>query len=249
LNSIKAITFDFWGTLFSSARTNNYNRTAVLQNAFQKAGITPITEEKINTAIKATWGEWVRVWEKEHRTWGAAEWLDTMQKMLNFHLPDEMRPQVLGDLEEVVLDGNTQPIAGVIEMIPSLAKHYKLGIISDTGVSSGKTLSKLLAREDLLKHFTCLIFSDEIGSSKPAAPPFQAALSGLGVQPQQAVHVGDLRRTDVAGANSMGMWSIRFIGYQDDPRIEFGEASIVLADYVNMTAALGQLKALAEQKG
>ena len=249
MKNILAITFDFWGTLYSSARSNNSTRTKVLQNVMYEAGLAEISEEKLHDAIKTTWGEWVKVWENDHRTWGAAEWLDSMQSLLQFQLPIELRSKVLQELEDAVLDGNTQPIAGVTKMIPSLAKQYRLGIISDTGISSGKTLSKLLERDGLLEYFTNLVFSDEIGSSKPAAQPFQAALSGLNVQPQQAVHIGDLRRTDVAGANQFGMWSIRFTGYQDDPRVEFGEASIVLQDYANMPAALEQLESLAEQRG
>lgn len=247
MKNIQAITFDFWGTLYHSARTNNSNRTTVLQTALRQAGQTPIPEEKLKAAIKTTWGEWVRVWENEQRTWGASEWLQHMQGLLEFQLPTTMKPLVLQELEEVVLDGNTQLIEGILEMIPSLAKQYRLGIISDTGISSGKTLSKLLARADLLKYFTSLIFSDEVNSSKPAAIPFQAALKGLSAEPQQAVHVGDLRRTDVAGARNAGMWSIRFTGYQDDAREEFGEANIILADYANMQTALEQLEILAQK--
>jgi putative hydrolase of the HAD superfamily len=249
LKNIQAITFDFWGTLYSSARSNNSNRTKVLQRALAEAGLVAISQEKLDASIKITWGEWVRVWETEHRTWGAGEWLDSMQNLLQFQLPDELHCKVLQELEDVVLDGNTQLIDGVSEMIPVLAKQYRLGIISDTGVSSGKTLSKLVERDGLLKYFTSLVFSDELGSSKPAAQPFQTALAELSAQPRQAVHVGDLRRTDVAGANNAGMWSIRFTGYQDDPRMEFGEASIVLANYANISAALEQLETLSEQKG
>jgi putative hydrolase of the HAD superfamily len=249
MKNIQAITFDFWGTLYRSARTNNSNRTLIVKNAIREAGLADIPDEKVIEAIEEAWKRWVHVWENEHRTWGAAEWVDTMQALLEFDLPGDIRPRVLQELEEVVLDGNTQPIAGVVEMIPELAKQYRLGIISDTGVTSGKTLNKLLEREGLLRFFKKLVYSDEINSSKPAAQPFQAALSGLGVEPQQAVHVGDLRRTDVAGANRMGMWSIRFTGYQDDERVEFGEANIVLADYANMSDALAKLEVLAGQEG
>lgn len=249
MKNIKAITFDFWGTLFSSAKSNNSARLKIVQKALIQAGLPPVLDSEMQTAVKTTWGEWVKVWETEYRTLGACEWLSTMEKLLNFQIPQNERNQLLNELEEVVLDGNTQPINGVAKMIPLLAKDYRLGIISDTGISSGKTLSKLLEREGLLSFFSSLVFSDEVGSSKPAILPFQTALSDLHVLPQQAVHVGDLRRTDVAGANNSGMWSIRFTGFQDDLRIEFGEASIVLADYAEMPAALEQIELFAGKKG
>jgi len=246
LKNIQAITFDFWGTLFYNARTNSSRRTIVLQNAIQQAGLAFIPEEEILAAIKSTWSVWLHVWENEYRTSGASEWLDSMQELLGFQLPTNIRPRVLQELEDVVLDGNTLPIEGVVDLIPLLAKEYRLGIISDTWVSSGKTLSKLLEREGLLKHFTSLVFSDEINNSKPSAVLFKTALDDLSARPQQAVHVGDLSRTDVAGANQFGMWSIRFNGYQDDPPAEFGEANIILAGYSKMPAALELLESLTQ---
>ncbi|GIT00042.1 MAG: hypothetical protein CM1200mP26_17540 [Acidimicrobiales bacterium] len=60
-------------------------------------------------------------------------------------------------------------------------------------------------------------FSDEVGVYKPDPSIFQAALEGLGVDdPSSVVHVGDLKRTDVAGARAMGMGTVRFRGALDD---------------------------------
>lgn len=248
MKNIQVITFDFWGTLYHSSGSNNFNRVKVLKNALQEAGLAHITDEALDEAIKTTWKEWVRVWEQEHRTWGASEWMQHMKAVLDFRLPAGIEERVLQELEDVLLDGNTQPLGGVLEMIPALAQEYKLGIISDTGVSSGKTLSKLLARDGLLPYFSCLIYSDEVQSSKPAARPFQAALECLQADPAQGVHVGDLRRTDISGARSAGMYSIRYTGHQDDARVEFGEADVVLADYAEMPAALEQIEALAQNR-
>jgi len=247
LNTIHAITFDFWGTLYQSIVTNNTNRTKVLQEAILEAGLPAIPEEKIIIAIKKTWKGWVHIWENEQRTWGASEWLVSMQNLLEIEFPENMIPGIIQDLEHVVLDGNTKPINGVLEMIPSLAKEYRLGIISDTGVSSGRTLCKLLEKDGILKYFSSLVFSDEVGKSKPANLPYKKALEALSASPKQAVHVGDLRRTDVAGAANFGMWSIRFTGYQDDPREEFGEATVILADYKDMQNALDHIDHLARQ--
>jgi len=59
-------------------------------------------------------------------------------------------------------------------------------------------------------------FSDEVGTYKPAPEIFAAALGMLGADAAEAVHVGDLRRTDIAGARAMGMGSIRYRGLADD---------------------------------
>ena len=43
---------------------------------------------------------------------------------------------------------------------------------------------------------------------KPDTDPFERALSGLGVDPHEAVHVGDSLASDVAGANAAGLTSV-----------------------------------------
>jgi FMN phosphatase YigB (HAD superfamily) len=75
---------------------------------------------------------------------------------------------------------------------------------------------QLLARHQLLDLLELTIFSDEIGVAKPHARAFESALEGLGVAASGAVHVGDLRRSDVAGAHAAGMGSVRFRGRHDD---------------------------------
>ena len=65
----------------------------------------------------------------------------------------------------------------------------------------------------LLGYFDHWSFSDEVGWYKPAPEIFRHALDGLGgVAPERAAHVGDLRRTDVAGARAMGMTAVRYRG-------------------------------------
>ena len=74
-----------------------------------------------------------------------------------------------------------------------------------------------LERHGVLELFDHFSFSDEVGWYKPAPTIFRHALDGLGgVDPSRAAHVGDLRRTDVAGARAMGMTSVRYRGIYDD---------------------------------
>jgi putative hydrolase of the HAD superfamily len=50
-----------------------------------------------------------------------------------------------------------------------------------------------------------LIDSGEVGVEKPDPRIFDLALAACGVRPEAAVHVGDSRRTDVAGALAAGI--------------------------------------------
>jgi putative hydrolase of the HAD superfamily len=104
-------------------------------------------------------------------------------------------------------------------------REIRLGIVCDVGFSGGELLRGLLSREGLLDRFCGWAFSDEVGHYKPSPLIFEAALEALGAGPAEAMHVGDLRRTDVAGARALGMRSVRYRGLHDDdgtgPEAEF----------------------------
>jgi FMN phosphatase YigB (HAD superfamily) len=68
----------------------------------------------------------------------------------------------------------------------------------------------------LLEFLEVVVFSDEIGVPKPHPRAFSTALEGLSVGPTGAVHVGDLRRSDIAGARASKMGSVRFAALHDD---------------------------------
>ncbi|GAI01605.1 unnamed protein product, partial [marine sediment metagenome] len=61
---------------------------------------------------------------------------------------------------------------------------------------------------NVLKYFCCTIFSDEIGRNKPNPIVFRQALKKLEVKATEAVHVGDLPETDIAGAKAVGMKTV-----------------------------------------
>jgi len=51
--------------------------------------------------------------------------------------------------------------------------------------------------------------------------------------------VGDRRRTDVAGARALGMVSVRYAGWSDDPAENGPEADHVLTHHRDLCAVLG----------
>jgi FMN phosphatase YigB (HAD superfamily) len=91
-----------------------------------------------------------------------------------------------------------------------------LGLICDTGMTSGTFLRRLLDDLGILAAFEVTVFSDETGVPKPGGVPFAVALEALDTKPADAVHVGDIRRRDVTGALAAGMAAIRYRGGRDD---------------------------------
>ncbi len=90
----------------------------------------------------------------------------------------------------------------VIPTLKSLKKRGSiLGVLSNLRRNMDD-LSRKLGLEPYL-HF-CLT-SSEAGAEKPHAPIFQAALARAGVEPTEAIHVGDQYQSDVLGAKAVGI--------------------------------------------
>jgi putative hydrolase of the HAD superfamily len=140
----------------------------------------------------------------------------------------------LGAIDEVELE-LAPGIGAVLRELGT--RGIRIGIVCDVGFSGGAALRGLLDREGLLKHFSGWSFSDETGHYKPAPEAFEPALAALGAQPQEAMHVGDLRRTDIAGAAALGMQTVRYRGLHDDA--EAGpEADFVIAAHSDLVALI-----------
>ena len=62
--------------------------------------------------------------------------------------------------------------------------------------------------------------------------------------PTRSAHVGDLRRTDIAGAQALGIVAVRYSGVFDDPGsptdgTDEVEGDHVVGDHADLPAALG----------
>ena len=111
-------------------------------------------------------------------------------------------------------------------------------LVCDTGFTPGRSVRRLLESAGLLELLEVQVFSDEVGVPKPDPRTFLAALEPLGVAPQKALHVGDLRRTDVAGAREFGMGTVRIAAHHDD-KSELPEADAVAESYAEVRKLLG----------
>jgi len=65
-------------------------------------------------------------------------------------------------------------------------------------------------------------------------------LDRLAVPPHEAVHVGDRLRTDVAGARSVGMRTVRYAGIRDEPDDAYPDADAVIQTHGDLEAVLGE---------
>jgi len=87
-------------------------------------------------------------------------------------------------------------------------RGFKLGLVSNTGPTSGGLIRRFLESKGLASFFDVMRFSDEAGFAKPAREMFIDTLTQLEANPAQAIHVGDDLNTDIFGANRAGLKTI-----------------------------------------
>jgi HAD superfamily hydrolase (TIGR01509 family) len=85
-----------------------------------------------------------------------------------------------------------------------------IGLISNTGRSPGTALRELLGKYGVLKFFDSMVFSDQVGSRKPDRQIFEKAVTALGTEPANVVHIGDDPEADAWGAKRAGMKALLF---------------------------------------
>ena len=104
----------------------------------------------------------------------------------------------------------------------SLARSagLRVGVISN----SNGTVRALLESLGLGRHLDFVIDSSEVGVEKPDVRIFALALARAGVEPAEAVYVGDLYSVDVRGARAAGVEGILL-----DPGGHWGQRDCRLA--------------------
>jgi len=240
--AIAAITFDYWNTLmFEVARSQFDRRLNAWLGLLDGAGFATEQQhltEVFDSVIKAHTDAWRR-----NEQFTAAEGAAHALELLGYHVPADLHDELLETFLNAGRDAILQPTECIGETLVGLRERdVRIGIICDVGFTPSTHLREHLSRHGLLDHFDGWSFSDEVGVYKPSPVIFHHAMSTLGVSdPSTMAHIGDLRRTDVAGARAMGMTSVRYAGVFDDPGTpeEHEEGDVVIAHYSDLLPALG----------
>jgi putative hydrolase of the HAD superfamily len=238
---LRAVTFDFWSTLFADSRGREREalRATVLEDTLRAAGLQA-TGQALSDSLRASWDYFDTVWLHEHRTPLCGELVDAILGALRAQLPPRLREALVDRFERLILEIPPEPMPGAVYTMPQLAERYRLAIICDTGYSPGAVLRELLDHHDLLGYFEYTYFSNEHGMSKPDVRVFLHVLEELGVHPTEAAHVGDIQRTDVAGAQAAGMSAVHFVG-ANNADIPHSTGDVIVSHFEELPQALGNL--------
>lgn len=229
---LKALTFDFWETLVTTNPSSTRARIDDLAQRFPDKDRAQIAH-----AYAQSWEQFSQAGASGYGLPPAAILNGTLA-----HLEVALRPDshhaMLERWQQATLEYPPRLNEGLPTILGELrARGLLIGLISDTGNTPGHILRELMRRWSIRSLFDWLTFSDEMGMTKRRPQVFRHTLRALGVRPSQALHVGDLPETDLAGARKAGMYTALLLEISQR-RDGIAQADIVLQRFADLPGAL-----------
>lgn len=203
---IKAIFFDLFQTLV------RYDppREELTSQALEEIGIPrdpDIFRSPLVAADEFIYGEIARrplsLRSKEEKTALYIEHQRIMLREAGIEADDKLVLSLLHKMQQfqmnLVLFDDAAPAMNELK-----SRGLILGLISNVEQDMTATLNKL----KLTVWLEIIVTSQDAGANKPQPEIFQEALKQAGVQPSEAIYVGDQYQVDIIGANGAGMKGI-----------------------------------------
>ncbi len=209
--SLRAVTFDCWGTL-------------ITDSGFERAMARRVEAIAETFGIDSTQAADVldRAWREHHGAWIDARQYGS-EGMASFCFTelgvtdDAACARLTEALEEAGRMGTQRALEGAVDTLVLLRESgVRTALVCDAGFTPGRIVRDFLETHGLLPHLEFCAFSNEVGVPKPNPEIFHVALEAIGSAPEETAHVGDLLRTDVYGARSLGMKTVRITQISDD---------------------------------
>ncbi|MHA2272509.1 MAG: HAD family hydrolase [Candidatus Hodarchaeales archaeon] len=214
-DEIRAILFDFGGTLYSVS----FDEVELAQNILEKLGKGKYPRDKIGYALSVAEDKLAKhlaakLTDRLGYVAQSNDWILFNQFMLN-----ELEIDDFDNAISKAMQGqwenfweNMQATETVFsirqdwqEAFNLLTEYgYRLGMISNTTID----LRPWLKKDKVVPFFDCMLHSYEFGRAKPDASIFHQACAELGLEPRQCAYVGNDYRIDVIGAHSAGLMPI-----------------------------------------
>jgi len=238
VRDIDAVCFDCWATLLVEVDGPVVHERRVEHvRACATAHGSPASAEAARAALDRAWQQHWDRWMRGERN-DAGDIARAALRALGVDAA-AAEAELVGRLDATVRAGEVQALPGARRTLESLAQAgFRLALVCDTGFTSASGVRRLLDSAGLLEWLDAHAFSDEAGVPKPHPKIFESALSTLGVEPRRALHVGDLRRTDVAGARALGMRTVR-IRWAHDDASEHPDADAVVDSHAELRELFG----------
>ena len=213
---LRAVIFDLWNTLISDtpelSREREKARLDGLARALATAGLS-FGQAEVERAYRQAAEELQRL-QAGGGDLPSAQRAALFLRRLDLELAARARSELLRAVQRSPREAARRfpplLVPGVIETLEAVRQAgRRTGLISNTGATPGPALRPVLTGYGVMALLDVAVFSDEAGESKPAPGIFRRTLADLGVEPEEAVFVGDTPELDVVGPQQAGMWTVQ----------------------------------------
>lgn len=200
---IRAVTFDLWNTLLCN-RDYGESRIDILRRILEKEGFSR-DRDAVKDAYLSTLEFSTNMWREERRYVPVRELIRLILGDLRVVMPVASECLIVRRFEETIFEDPPPLMEHAETVLESLHTDYRIGLISNSGMTPGRILRDVLDSHGVLLYFSCTIFSDEVGYHKPHPLIFMRAIENLQVKAEEVIHVGDILESDIVGAKAVGM--------------------------------------------
>lgn len=126
-------------------------------------------------------------------------------------------PDAFIDAEHEVWRPQSSVLASAQALLDSLrARGLRTGVVANAWPDPARILRGDAEAFGLAERLDVLVFSEDVGTRKPAPEIFLHACRELGVEPFDTMFVGDNLATDVQGAADVGMTTVQALWFRAD---------------------------------
>jgi len=204
---IKAVILDFGGTLTEGGLDSDPYHDELRSYLASQGHEVELAD--LNRAIKDALGRLERVRSRGRELTFEEVYADALTRL--GVPPGDEALRAMHDIFKRHYSNSFHPCAG--RVLDELSRRYKVALLSNTMSDQPRVC---LAEEGLDRHFALIVCSRDLGVRKPNPRIFRHVLRELGVEAEEAVHVGDNIEADMEGAEAAGITPI-WIRSPDSP--------------------------------
>lgn len=233
---IKAVSFDFANTLYPLQEADLEGTIVALHDFLERRLAHPIPYD----AMRAVYLE-VRAHQFASNrgslrdndfTERIRQVIASVQKGFGKHdgPPDE---KLVADAEFAYAEGFVNAMRlpdGLVETIAEISKRFGGKVAVCSNFMRADCIRRPLERDGITPHLAGVVVSCELGFIKPHPIMFEAVTRILGVEPHEAVHVGDDWDADIVGAMRAGLSAIYTTQWRDEHDPFYGKEFTPLAE-------------------
>lgn len=199
---LKAVLFDYGNTLIAFGPEQQAAQSEAMIRVLREAGRT-VDAQALDELRHA------QVLRPYHRDGIENDFTEVCREVVELSGPDDRE----GTLTRAIMTARQQAFIRSVSVSPEvpallarLQERYQLAVLSNYPCTT--SIVESLRTLELLRFFSHVVVSSDVGYAKPHPATYAALLEGVEAAPEECVYIGDNWLADIQGAKRAGMRTV-----------------------------------------